>query len=114
MNANADRAQMARTSLTIQENDLCDRRGARRAMRCYEIRDIEELGCGAAARNLMRSRDQIIGRKGESRSVEHLANVTSRLGSLGVMMQKRDARHDIQKHHAAKNRERLARKRLRE
>lgn len=83
-------------------------------MRCNEIRDIEELGGGAAARNLMRRRNQIIGRKRESRCVQYLANVASRLGSLGVVVQKRDARHDVQKHHAAKNRERLARKRLRE
>src|SRR5262245_56130248 len=41
--ANANRARKARTSLTIQENGLSDRRGARSAMRCYEILCVEEL-----------------------------------------------------------------------
>jgi hypothetical protein len=83
-------------------------------MRCYEIRDIEEFGGGAAARNLMRNRDQIKRRKCESRRVEHLANVASRLGSLGVMMHKGEPRHDVQQHQAANNCERLARELLRE
>lgn len=83
-------------------------------MRCYEIRDIEEFGGGAAARNLMCNRDQIMRRKCESRCMQHLANVASRLGSLGVMMHKGEPRHDIEQHQAAKNCERLARKLFRQ
>jgi hypothetical protein len=109
MGANAARAQMARTSLTIQENGLRDRRGARRAVRCNEILCVETLQRRAVARNLVRSRNQIMRRKSQSRCVQHLANVASRLGSLGVMVQKRDAGYDVEKHQAAENCERLAR-----
>jgi len=61
------------------------------------------------ARNLVRGRDQVTRRIGQSRRVQHLANVASRFGSLGVMVQKRYSGYDVEKHHAAKNRERLAR-----
>jgi hypothetical protein len=108
------RAQAAQTSLTIQENGLRDRRGAGRAMRCNKIFRVEKLERRVVARNLMRHRDQIMRRKCESRRVEHLADVASRLGSLGVVVQKRDARHNVEQHHAAKNCERLVRELLRE
>lgn len=78
-------------------------------MRCNEILCVETFKRRAVARNLVRSRNQIVRRKGKSGRVKHLANVASRLGSLGVMVQKRDARHDVEKHEAAENRERLAR-----
>jgi hypothetical protein len=83
-------------------------------MRCYKIRDVEELGSGAAARDLMRDRNQIMRRKCESRRVEHLADVASRFGSLGVVVHKGEAGHDVEQHQAAKNRERLARELFRE
>ena len=78
-------------------------------MRCDEILCVEKLERRAMARNLVRRRDQIIRGKGESRSVQHLANVASRFGSLGVMVEKREARHHVNEDDAAKNRERLAR-----
>jgi hypothetical protein len=65
-------------------------------------------------RNLMRHRNQIMRGKSESWSVQHLAHVASRLGSLGVMVQKRDARHDVQKHHAAEDSQRSVSELLRE
>ena len=83
-------------------------------MRCNKIFRVEKLERRAVARNLMRHRNQIMRRESESGCVQHLADVASRLGSFGVMMQKCDARHDVQKHHAAKNRERLARELFRE
>jgi hypothetical protein len=104
----AARAQSARTSLTIQGNDLSDWRGARRAMRCYEVLSVEELERRAVARDLVRGRNQITRRIGESRSVQHLANVASRLGTLGVMVQKCEAGDDVEQHDAAKNCEDLA------
>ena len=61
------------------------------------------------ARNLVRGRDQVTRRIGQSRRVQHLADVASRLRALGVVMQKRYSGHDVKKHHAAKNCERLAR-----
>ena len=100
---------MARTSLMIQENDLRDGRGARSAMRGYKIFRVEKLECRAVARDLVCCRDQIMRRKSESRSVQHLADVASRLRSLGVMVEKCDARYNIKKHHAAKDGDRLAR-----
>jgi hypothetical protein len=106
--ANAARAQMARTSLTIQENELRDRRGAGSAMRCNEILCVEELKRRAVARNLVRCRNQIIGRKGESGSVQYLTDVASRVWAV-VMVQKREAGRDVKQHNAAKNGERLAR-----
>ena len=60
-------------------------------------------------RNLVCGRDQVTRRIGQSRRVQHLANVASRFGSLGVMVQKRDAGYDVEKHQAAENCERLAR-----
>ena len=60
------------------------------------------------ARNLVRRRDQIIRRKRESRSVENLANVASRVWPV-VMVQKRSTGRDVKQHEAAKNGERLAR-----
>jgi hypothetical protein len=107
---NTDGAQPARTSLTIQENGLSDRWGAGSAMRCNEILCVEKLERRALARNLMRCRNQIIRRKGEGRSVQHLADVASCLGTLSVMVQKREAGHDVEQHDAAKNCEHLARK----
>jgi hypothetical protein len=107
-NANAAKAQMARTSLTIQENGLRDRRGTRRAMGCNEILGVEKLERRAMARNLVRGRNQIIRGKGESRSVQNLTDVASRVWSI-VMMQKRGAGRDVEKHEAAENSERLAR-----
>ncbi len=41
--------------------------------------------------------------------MQHLANVASRLGALGVMVQKRNAGYHVEKHHAAKHSNRLAR-----
>src|SRR5579862_5567725 len=100
---------MARTSLTIQENELRDRRGPGSAVRCNEILCVEKLERRAMARNLVRGGDQVTRRIGESRRVQHLANVASRLRALRVMVQKGYSRHDVEKHHAAKNSERLAR-----
>lgn len=77
-------------------------------MRCNEILCVEALKGRAVARNLVRSRNQIMRRKSQSRCVQHLANVAGRLGSL-VMVQKSDAGHDVEKHQAAENRECLAR-----
>ena len=77
MSANGARAQMARPSLTTQENELRDRRGAGGAMRCNEILCVEKLERRAMARNLVRCRNQVIRGKRESRSVEHLAHVAS-------------------------------------
>ena len=65
------------------------------------------------ARNLVRSRNQIIRGKSESRGVQHLADVAGRFWSL-VMVEKGDAGHDVEKHHAAENSERLARELRRE
>ncbi len=78
-------------------------------MRCNEILCVEKLEGRAVARNLVRCRNQIMRGKRESRSVQHLADVASRLGSMGVMVQKRETGHDVKQHHAAKNREHLAR-----
>jgi hypothetical protein len=83
-------------------------------MGCYEIRYVEELGSGAAARNLMRGWDQITRRIGESGCMQHLADVASRLGSLGVVVHEGEAGHDVQQHQATKNCEHLARELLRE
>ena len=78
-------------------------------MGCDEILCIEKLECRTVARNLMRRRDQITRRISESGSVEHLADVASRLGALGVMVQKCEAGHDVEQHDATKNCENLAR-----
>jgi hypothetical protein len=93
----------------IQENELRDRRGTRRAVRCNEILCVEKLKRRAMARNLMSSRNQKSRRKGESRSMQDLADVASRVWTI-VMVQKRGARRDVEQHKAAKNGERLARK----
>ena len=77
-------------------------------MRCNEILCVEKLERRAVARNLMRGRDQVIRRKGESRSVQHLADVARRFRSI-VMVQKRGAGCDVEQHNAAENGERLAR-----
>src|ERR1700722_8235688 len=77
--ANAARAQMARTLLTIQENELRDRRGARSAMRCNEILCVEKLERRAVARNLVRRRNQVIRRERQRGSVQHLADVAGRV-----------------------------------
>ena len=61
------------------------------------------------ARDLMRGRDQIARRIGESRSVKHLADVASCLGSFGVMVKESDAGYHVEQDDAAKNRKRLAR-----
>jgi hypothetical protein len=114
MNANAAQAEMARTSLTIQENELRDGRGPRSAMRCYEILYVEELKRRAMPSDLMRGRDQVSRRIGERRSMQNLTDVTSRFGALRVMVQKRDARHDVEKHYAAKHGDGLARELRRE
>jgi hypothetical protein len=66
------------------------------------------------ARNLVRDGDQVKRRRSESWRVQRLTDVASRLGSLGMMVQKGDARHDVQKHQAAKNSKRLVRKCSRE
>jgi hypothetical protein len=76
-------------------------------VRCYGIRDIEQLGGGAAARNLVRGGNQIVRRDRQSGRMQRLANVASGFGSVGVMVEKRDARRDIQQHHAAENGQRL-------
>ena len=77
-------------------------------MRCNEILCVEKLERRAVARNLVRSRNQMMGRKRESRRVQYLADVASRLGALGVVVQKGEAGNDVEQHHAAKNREHLA------
>src|SRR5580700_1806934 len=110
MDANTDRAQMARTTLTIQENELSDRRGAGSAMRCNEILCVEKLERRAMARNLVRRRNQVIRGKRESRSVQHLAHVAGRVWPI-VMVKKGGAGSDVEQHHAAKNRKRLTRER---
>ena len=81
-------------------------------MRCNEILCVKKFERRAIARNLVRRRDQIIGRKRESRSVQHLADVASRVWPI-VMVQKRDAGRDVEQHKAGKNGQRLARERLR-
>ena len=78
-------------------------------MRCNEILCVEMLERRAVARNLVRYRNQIMRRISESRRVEHLADVASRFGSLGVMVHESEAGHDVEQHDAAKNREYLAR-----
>ena len=83
-------------------------------MRCNEILSIEELERRAVTRDLVRGRDQITRRISESRCVQHLADVTSRLRSLGVMVQESDAGYDVKKHHAPKNGKHLAREPRRE
>jgi len=55
-------------------------------MRCYEILYVKNLKRRAVARDLVRDRDQISRRIGEGRSVQHLANVASRLRTFGVMV----------------------------
>ncbi len=82
-------------------------------MRCNEIRCVEKLKRRAMARNLVRRRDQIIRRKRESRSVQNLADVASRVWPV-VMVQKRGAGRDVEQHKAAKNSQRLARELCRE
>jgi len=77
-------------------------------MRCNEILCVEKVERRAVTRNLVRSRNQMMRRKRESRCVQYLADVASRLGALGVMVQKREAGNDVEQHHAAKNREHLA------
>ena len=76
-------------------------------MRCNEILCVEKLEGRAVARNLVRRRDQIMRGKRESGSVQHLADVASRLRSI-VMVQECKARRDVEQHDAAKNSERLA------
>jgi hypothetical protein len=83
-------------------------------MRCNEILCVKELKRRALARNLMRGRNQLMRRKREGRCMQHLTDVASRLGSFGVMVQKRDARHDVQKHHAAEDSQRSVSELLRE
>ena len=78
-------------------------------MRCNEIRCVEKLERRAMARNLVRCRDQNSRRIGESRSMQHLTNVASCLRALSVVVQKREAGHDVQQHDTAKNCEYLAR-----
>jgi hypothetical protein len=78
-------------------------------MRCNKILGVEELERRAMSRNLMRSRNQIIRRKRESRGMKCLANVASCFGALGVMVQKREAGHDVQQHETAKDGKHLAR-----
>ena len=75
-------------------------------MRCNEIPCVEKLERRAVARNLVRCRNQIIRGKGESRSVQHLADVASRVWAI-VMVQKRGAGRDVEQHKAAKNGKRL-------
>jgi hypothetical protein len=83
-------------------------------MRCNKIFRVKKFERRIVARNLVRDGNQVMRRRSESRRVQHLADVASRLGSLGVMVQKGDARHDVQKHQAAKNSKRLVRKFFRE
>jgi hypothetical protein len=92
----------------IQENELRDRRGTRRAVRCDKIFGVEKLESRAMARNLVRGGDQITRGICQSRSVKNLADVASRVGSI-VMVQESDARRDVEQHEAAEDRERLAR-----
>ena len=82
-------------------------------MRCNEILYVEELERRAIARNLMRSRNEIVWRKGERRGVQDLADVAGGFWAL-VVVKECDAGHDVKKHHAAKHSERLARERRRE
>jgi hypothetical protein len=77
-------------------------------MRCYEILCVEKLERRAIACNLMRRRDQITWRMGESRRVQHLAYVARRLGSLTVMVQECQTGHDIQQNNATEHCEHLA------
>ena len=104
---------MARTSLTIQENELRDRRGPGSAVRCNEILCVEELERRAVARNLVRRRNQVIRRERQRGSVQHLADVAGRVWPI-VVVQKRGAGRDVEQHKAAKNSERLARELCRE
>lgn len=78
-------------------------------MRCNEILCVEKLERRAVARNLVRCRDQNTWRIGESRSMQHLADVASCLRALRVMVQKREAGHDVEQHDATKNCKYLAR-----
>jgi hypothetical protein len=78
-------------------------------MRCNEILCVEKLEGRALARKLMRCRNQIMRRKREGRSVQHLTDVARRLGTLGVVVQKRETGHDVKKDHAAENGKHLAR-----
>ena len=64
-------------------------------MRCYEIYRVEKLERRAMARNLVRDGNQPIRRRGERRCVQYLADVASRLGSLGVVVHKGEAGHDV-------------------
>jgi hypothetical protein len=82
-------------------------------MRCNEIPCVEKLERRAMACNLVCCRNQIIRGKGESRSVQHLADVASRVWAI-VMVQKRGAGSDVEQHKAAKNGKRLARELRRE
>ena len=74
-------------------------------MRCYEILCVEKLKRRAMARNLVCGRDQVTRRIGQSRCVQHLANVASRLGSTLVMMKKSESRCDKDQKYATQQRD---------
>jgi hypothetical protein len=76
-------------------------------MRRNEILCVEKLERRAVARNLVRRRNQIIRGERESGSVQHLADVASRVWPI-VMVQERGTRRDVKQHQAAKNSERPA------
>ena len=76
-------------------------------MRCNEILCVEKLERRTMARNLVRCRNQIIRGERESGSVQHLADVASRVWPV-VMVQKRSTGRDVKQHQAAKNSERPA------
>jgi hypothetical protein len=70
-------------------------------MRCNKIFRVEKLERRALARNLVRYRNQIMRRKCESGSVQHLAYVAGRLRSTLVMMKKSESRCDKDQKYAA-------------
>jgi hypothetical protein len=77
-------------------------------MRCNEILCVEKLERRTMASNLVRCGNQIIRGERESGSVQHLADVASRVWPV-VMVQKRSTGRDVEQHETAKNGERLAR-----
>jgi hypothetical protein len=57
---------------------------------------------GDIARNLLRFGNQVKASNGQPRRVKHLANGANALGSVGVLVKKRETRDYIQQRRAAK------------
>jgi len=55
------------------------------------------------SRYLLRFRDQWKARSGQHRRMQRLANGASRLGSFSMLVEKRQARDDVQQRHAAQD-----------